>query len=148
MGEPMDKPATRFETKIIHDRFGRFSATVCLWLGSTWVFAGAGVLVLIWILTGPVFHFAPAWVQVADTGTSIATFLMVFLIQNTQNRDARAMNLKLNELIRAVDKARDQMIDIERLTDQELDEMQATYERIKTEWVERQTRSERRTALK
>ena len=65
---------------------------------------------------------------------------MVFLIQNTQNRDSRAINLKLNELIRAVDEARDQMIDIERLTDQELDQMQATYERIKTTWTERQAR--------
>jgi low affinity Fe/Cu permease len=68
---------------------------------------------------------------------------MVFLIQNTQNRDARAINLKLNELIRAVDKARDQMIDIERLTDLELDEMQATYEKIKTTWTERQARNNR-----
>jgi low affinity Fe/Cu permease len=65
---------------------------------------------------------------------------MVFLIQNTQNRDSRAINLKLNELIRAMDKARDQMIDIERLTDLELDEMQVTYEKVKTAWVERQKR--------
>ncbi len=65
---------------------------------------------------------------------------MVFLIQSTQNRDSRAINLKLNELIRAMDKARDQMIDIERLTDLELDEMQATYERIKTTWTERHAR--------
>lgn len=64
--------------------------------------------------------------------TTIVTFLMVFLIQNTQNRDARAINLKLNELIRAIDKARDQMIDIEKLSDLELDELHATYERIKT----------------
>ena len=66
---------------------------------------------------------------------------MVFLIQSTQNRDSRAINLKLNELIRAIDKARDQMIDIERLTDLELDEMQATYEKIKTTWTERQARA-------
>lgn len=65
---------------------------------------------------------------------------MVFLIQKTQNRDARAINLKLNELIRAMDKARNQMIDIERLSDLELDEMQATYERIKTMWSERQAK--------
>jgi len=73
---------------------------------------------------------------VIGTGTSIATFLMVFLIQNTQNRDARAINLKLNELIRAMDSARNQMIDIERLTDMELDEMQATYEKVKTASME------------
>jgi low affinity Fe/Cu permease len=76
--------------------------------------------------------------MVISTVTSISTFLMVFLIQNTQNRDSRAINLKLNELIRAMDKARNQMIDIERLTDLELDEMQATYEKVKTEWSQRQ----------
>jgi len=89
--------------------------------------------------TGPVFHFSSTWAQVINTGTGIATFLMVFLIQNTQNRDARAINLKLNELIRAADKARNQMIDIEKLSDLELDEMQATYDKIKT-GLERQKR--------
>jgi low affinity Fe/Cu permease len=79
--------------------------------------------------------------MVISTGTAIATFLMVFLIQNTQNRDSRAINLKLNELIRAMDKARNQMIDIERLSDLELDEMQATYEKIKTSWTDRQART-------
>jgi low affinity Fe/Cu permease len=68
---------------------------------------------------------------VINTGTTIVTFLMVFLIQNTQNRDARAINLKLNELIRAIDKARDQMIDIESLSDGELQELQASYGKIK-----------------
>lgn len=136
----MDKGPIRFETRVLHDGFGRFAAITCMWLGSTWAFLAALVMVLVWMLAGPALRFAPGWVQVADTGTSIATFLMVFLIQNTQNRDARAMNLKLNELIRAVDKARNQMIDIERLTDQELDEMQAMYERIKGAWVERHAR--------
>jgi low affinity Fe/Cu permease len=78
--------------------------------------------------------------QVMSTGTSLLTFLLVFLIQNTQNRDTRAINLKLNELIRAVDKARNQMIDIERLTDVELDEMQATYERVRAITTARQPR--------
>ena len=73
---------------------------------------------------------------------------MVFLIQNTQNRDARAINLKLNELIRAMDSARNQMIDIERLTDLELDEMQATYEKVKMAWTERQARNPRGPAAK
>jgi low affinity Fe/Cu permease len=86
--------------------------------------------------------------MVISTGTAIATFLMVFLIQNTQNRDSRAINLKLNELIRAMDKARNQMIDIERLSDLELDEMQATYEKIKTSWSGRQTRTPRESQEK
>jgi low affinity Fe/Cu permease len=74
---------------------------------------------------------------VINTETTIVTFLMVFLIQNTQNRDARAINLKLNDLIRAVGKARNQMIDIENLSDLELDELQATYEAIKRACIDR-----------
>ena len=127
----------------VHDRFGRFAASASSWLGSTWAFVGAGLVVLVWFATGPVFHFSATWAQAIGTGTGIATFLLVFLIQNTQNRDARAINLKLNELIRAMDKARDQMIDIERLTDLELDEMQGTYEKIKTAWTKRQARAPR-----
>jgi low affinity Fe/Cu permease len=113
------------------------------WLGSTWAFAGAGLVVVAWAAAGPIFHFSDHWAMVISMGTSIATFLMVFLIQNTQNRDARAINLKLNELIRAMDSARNQMIDIERLSDLELDEMQATYEKIKTSWTTRQSRTAR-----
>lgn len=139
----MDKGPIRFETRVLHDRFGRFAAVTCMWLGSTWAFLGALGLVLAWIFAGPALRFAPNWVQWADTGTSVATFLMVFLVQNTQNRDAKAINLKLNELIRAIDKARDQMIDIERLTDQELDEMQEMYEKIKLAWTERHARTRR-----
>jgi len=124
-------------TQSLHETFGRFSASAHAWLGSTWAFLAAGLVIAGWVATGPLFHFSQTWVQFIQTGTSVATFLMVFLIQNTQNRDARAMNLKLNELIRAGDKARNQMIDIERLTDLELDEMQATYEKIKTAWTAR-----------
>ena len=115
----------------VHHHFGRFAAWASVRLGSTWAFVGAGTVVAVWAATGPIFRFSDRWMQVMSTGTSLLTFLLVFLIQNTQNRDTRAINLKLNELIRAADKARNQMIDIERLTDIELDEMQATYERVK-----------------
>jgi low affinity Fe/Cu permease len=134
----MRMPNEAEKSRHLHESFGRFAARVNGWLGSTWAFLGAVFLVIFWIAAGPVYHFAPVWVQSIAIGTNIATFLMVFLIQNTQNRDARAINLKLNELIRAMDKARNQMIDIERLSDLELNEMQATYERIKTTWSERQ----------
>lgn len=136
----MDKQTVEPQTRTVHDHFGRFAAMASGWLGSTWAFAGAGLVVIVWAATGPIFHFSPTWAQAINTGTGIATFLVVFLIQNTQNRDARAINLKLNELIRAMDKARNQMIDIERLSDLELDEMQATYEKIKTSWTARQAR--------
>ena len=134
----MTRRATEGQFPTVHDHFGRFAATASAWLGSTWAFVGAGLVIVAWAATGPVFHFSAGWAIVISMGTSLITFLMVFLIQNTQNRDSRAINLKLNELIRAMDKARDQMIDIERLTDLELDAMQATYEKVKTAWTQRQ----------
>jgi low affinity Fe/Cu permease len=146
----MNKPAAEapmapdaVKDRTVHDHFGRFAAAASGWLGSTWAFAVAGLVVAMWAATGPVFHFSQTWAQVIGTGTGIATFLMVFLIQSTQNRDSRAINLKLNELIRAMNSARNQLIDIERLSDLELDEMQATYEKIRTSWTERQTRAPR-----
>jgi low affinity Fe/Cu permease len=144
----MNSQPIEAKDRTVHDHFGRFAAMASGWLGSAWAFAGAGLVIAVWAATGPIFHFSDRWAQVISSGTAIATFLMVFLIQNTQNRDARAINLKLNELIRAMDKARNQMIDIERLSDLELDEMQATYEKIKTGWTERQARAPRAPAEK
>jgi low affinity Fe/Cu permease len=126
MTEPVE-----IKMRTTNDWFGRFAASSSGWLGSKWAFAGAGLVIIVWGATGPLFHYSDTWQLVINTGTTIVTFLMVFLIQNTQNRDARAINLKLNELIRAVDKARDQMIDIENLSDLELDELQIRYEKIR-----------------
>lgn len=114
-----------------NDRFGKFAAKSSAWPGSKRAFVGAGLIIIVWALTGPLFRFSDPWQLVINTGTTIVTFLMVFLIQNTQNRDARAINLKLNELIRAIDKARDHMIDIENVTDLELDALQIRYGKIK-----------------
>jgi len=136
------KPAA-IKDRTVHDHFGRFAAASSNWLGSTWAFAAAGLMVVVWAATGPILHFSQPWAQAINTGTGVATFLMVLLIQSTQNRDSRAINLKLNELIRAMDTARNQLIDIERLSDIELDEMQATYEKIKTNWTARQARTAR-----
>ena len=121
-----------------NDWFGRFAAKASGWLGSKWAFAGALVVILIWGVTGPLFHYSDTWQLVINTGTTIVTFLMVFLIQNTQNRDARAINLKLDELIRAIDQARDQMINIESLSDAELAELQVSYGKIKADCGEEQ----------
>ena len=134
--------------RTVHDHFGRFAAAASGWLGSTWAFAAAGLLVIVWAAAGPGLHFSQTWSQAINTGTGVATFLMVLLIQSTQNRDSRAINLKLNELIRAMDKARNQLIDIERLSDLELDEMQATYEKIKTSWTKRQAQTPREVQKK
>jgi low affinity Fe/Cu permease len=132
----------------VHDHFGRFAAAASAWLGSTWAFVAAGLVIVAWVATGPVFHFSDRWAQVITTATALMTFLMVFLIQSTQNRDSRAINLKLNELIRAMDNARNQMIDIERLTDLELDAMQVTYEKVKAAWSDRQKTPPASTAKK
>ena len=121
-----------------NDWFARFAATASGWLGSKWGFAGAVSIILIWASTGPFFHFSDTWQLIINTGTTIVTFMMVFLIQNTQNRDARAINLKLNELIRAIDKARDNMIDIENVSDLELDELQERYEKVKAQCLARE----------
>ncbi|MGF7183343.1 low affinity iron permease family protein [Tunturiibacter psychrotolerans] len=136
----MKETPIEIKTRTTNDWFGRFAAWASGWLGSKWAFAGAGLVIVIWGTTGPVFHYSDTWQLVINTGTTIITFLMVFLIQNTQNRDARAINLKLNELIHAVDKARDQMIDIENLSDLELDELQIRYEKLRAACNDRQKR--------
>jgi low affinity Fe/Cu permease len=140
LDRPTDLETATIPTRTANDWFGRFAASSSGWLGSKWAFAGAGLVIVVWAATGPFFHFSDTWQLVINTGTTIVTFLMVFLIQNTQNRDARAINLKLNELIRAIDKARDQMIDIEALSDLELDELQATYEKVKAACVAREAK--------
>jgi low affinity Fe/Cu permease len=127
--EPIDTPATTIVTR--SDRFGRFAARCSHYLGSRWAFVSAIAVILAWGITGPIFHFSDTWQLVINTGTTIVTFLMVFLIQNTQNRDARAIHLKLNELIHAVDKAKNRMIDVENLSELELDELARTYEKIR-----------------
>ncbi len=98
------------------------------------------MIILAWALTGPMYRYSNTWQLVINTGTTIVTFLMVFLIQNTQNRDARAINLKLDELIHAMSRAGNQMMEIEKLTDEELDVLQARYEKIRAASVERSKR--------
>jgi len=93
--------------------------TACV-VGMPWSFAAAILVLLIWATTGPYFGYSDAWQLTLNTGTSIATFLIVFLIQNTQNRDARAMHLKLDELLRAVAEARNGLIALENLSDEQL----------------------------
>lgn len=123
------------------DAFGRFSSSASAWLGSKWAFLGAILIIVVWAATGPIFRFSDTWQLVINTGTTIVTFLMVFLIQNTQNRDARAINLKLDELIHAIDAAGNQMMDIEKLSDKELDVLEKRYEKIRAECMKRSARA-------
>jgi len=97
--------------------------------GQPIAFVGATALIIIWGLTGPVFHYSDTWQLVVNTATTIVTFLMVFLIQNSQNRDAAAMQAKLDELIRAVEQARGQFIGIEHKTEREIEQIRADLEK-------------------
>src|SRR4051812_15217353 len=110
--------------------FRRFSHGVAAAVGKSWAFAVACAVVLIWALTGPIFHFSDTWQLVINTGTTIVTFLMVFLIQNTQNRDALAVHLKLDELIKAIEAADNTVIRAEDETDEELAALKAKYEAL------------------
>ena len=102
-------------------------------LGRPPAFAIACAIVLAWALTGPIFRYSDTWQLIINTGTTIVTFLMVFLIQSTQNRDARALHLKLDELIRSINAARNKLIDLENCTDEELDRVQREFARLKAQ---------------
>jgi low affinity Fe/Cu permease len=138
--ETVARLSTQIAKETRGDAFGKFATTASGWLGSKWAFLGAILLIMVWAATGSLFHYSDTWQLVINTGTTIVTFLMVFLIQNTQNRDARAINLKLNELIHAIDAAGDQMMDIEKLSNEELDVLQTRYEKIRAKCMERDKR--------
>jgi len=116
---------------VVKDAFRVFARRSSAVLGSAWAFAGAILVIVVWALTGPTFHFSDTWQLIINTGTTIVTFLMVFLIQNTQNRDAKAMHLKLDEIIRAVKGARNQLVDLEKLSDEELDKLEKQFEQLR-----------------
>jgi low affinity Fe/Cu permease len=110
--------------------FTRLAKAAARFSGRPLCFALAVLVVLTWIVTGPLFGFSDTWQLVINTGTTIVTFLMVFLIQNTQNRDTEAMQIKLDELIRATRGANNRLLDLEELEDRELEEFQRSYEAL------------------
>ena len=108
--------------------FTRIASAIAAFAGQPSAFVIATGLIIVWGLTGPVFHYSDTWQLVVNTATTIVTFLMVFLIQNSQNRDAAAMQAKLDELIRAVEGARNRFIGIEHLSDHEIERLRAELE--------------------
>jgi low affinity Fe/Cu permease len=134
----MNSPNTQIER-----RFSRFATVSSNLVGSPAAFLFALISLLVWFATGPLFHFSDTWQLIINSWTNIATFLVVFLIQNAQNRDSKAINLKLAELIRALGPARNEMIDIERLSDEELEQLSQHYMRIREECERRRTGHER-----
>lgn len=115
----------------LSQRFRHFAETTARNTGRPAAFLLAVLVVLVWAATGPLFHFGDTWQLVINTGTTIVTFLMVFLIQNTQNRDAKAMHLKLDELIRAVQGARNRLVDLEALSDEELKKLEDQFKNLR-----------------
>lgn len=120
----------------IRDSFRHFARKTSAVLGSAWAFIAALIIIAVWGLTGPVFHFSDTWQLIINTGTTIVTFLMVFLIQNTQNRDAKAMHLKLDELIRAIEGARNRLVDLEKLSDEELKQIENQFTSLRNKATE------------
>jgi low affinity Fe/Cu permease len=116
---------------VVSDAFRIFARRSSRVLGSAWAFAGAILIIVVWALTGPAFHYSDTWLLIINTVTTIVTFLMVFLIQNTQNRDAKAAHLKLDEVIRALKGARNELIDLEKLTDEDLISLEKQFERVR-----------------
>ena len=114
----------------ITNAFTRIAKWTCHAAGHPATFAIAALIILVWAITGPVFHFSDTWQLVINTGTTIVTFLMVFLIQNTQNRDGAAMQLKLDELIRALQGAHNELVDLEDMSDRELEAVKHRYTRL------------------
>src|SRR5947207_679056 len=116
---------------VASDAFRIFARRSSMVLGSAWAFASAILIIVIWGLTGPTFHYSDTWQLIINTGTTIVTFLMVFLIQNTQNRDAKAVHLKLDELIRALKGARNELVDLESLSDDKLKKLEKQFQRMR-----------------
>ncbi|MGQ0525982.1 MAG: low affinity iron permease family protein [Betaproteobacteria bacterium] len=120
-------PSDRQDMRALHttqDRFRQFAHRAALGAGSPWAFAGGVALILIWAATGHWFEYSEGWQLIVNTGTTIITFLMVFVIQNTQTRDSREVHVKLDELLRAVEQARTRVILSEELSDEELERLQ------------------------
>jgi len=115
----------------MNEAFRRISSFISRLAGLPWAFFAALGLIFVWLISGPLFGFSDTWQLIINTGTTIITFLMVFLIQNTQNRETKAINLKLDELIRAVGEARNDMVDIENASDEELENIKMQFQNLR-----------------
>jgi len=115
----------------MNEIFRKFANKISEIVGSPWAFITAVAIIVVWAISGPIFGFSDTWQLVINTGTTIITFLMVFLIQNTQNRDAKAIHLKLDELLRGVEGARTSMVDLEDLSDEDLKKLQNEFQRLR-----------------
>jgi low affinity Fe/Cu permease len=114
--------------------FRRIAQAVSAALGSAWAFALAIILILVWVATGPIFHFSDTWQLIINTVTNVVTFWMVFIIQNSQNRDSKAMLLKLDELIRSNSGARNRLMNLETVSEEELESLEQEFARLRAKF--------------
>ena len=114
----------------VQEAFRVFARNASQVLGTAWTFVAAILVIAIWAATGHFFNYSDTWQLIINTGTTIVTFLMVFLIQNTQNRDSKAVHLKLDELIRSIDSARNHLVNVDRLSDDDLKKLEEQFQRI------------------
>jgi len=117
----------------MNQAFSKFSIAAANALGSSWMFIANVLLILVWLVAGPFFHYSDTWQLVVNTATTVFTYLAVFLIQNTQNRDAVATHLKLDELIKGVKGARTGLVNLEKLSDEELEVLQEEFNKLRAE---------------
>lgn len=115
----------------MNEAFRKFSVLAATALGSPWLFVVNVFLILVWLVSGPFFHYSDTWQLLVNTATTVFTYLAVFLIQNTQNRDAKAVHLKLDELISSMAGARNRLVDLEDLSDEELAELQQQFQKLR-----------------
>ena len=140
----MDEEA-RTRPRSATDWFGHFAKRASVAVGSPWAFIAAVAIMVAWVVAGPLMHYSDEWQLIANTVTNVLTFFVVFLIQNSQNRDSKALHLKLDEVIRSLHEAHNELIDVENVTDEELKTLAQRYERIRAEH-DRRTQKERGAA--
>jgi len=124
----------------MNELFRKFSVKVAGLVGSPFAFIIALLVIIVWATTGPMFNFSDTWQLVINTSTTIVTFLMVFVIQNTQNRDSRAIHIKLDELLKGVKGARTSMVNVEELPDDRLDELHEQFQKLHEHYEREYTR--------
>lgn len=117
----------------MNEYFRKFAHKISTATGSPWAFILAAAVIVVWLITGPLFNFSDTWQLVINTGTTVVTFLMVFLIQNTQNRDSIAVHLKLDELIRSIETARNTLVDLEDLPDEAIETVRKEFQELRNE---------------
>ena len=128
-------PSSRGRERPLRDRFNKLTDRITVALGSLWALVASVLVVVVWALTGPIFNFSDTWQLVINTGTTVVTFWMVFVIQNSQNRDARAVHVKLDEIIRSLENARNEFINTEAASEAQMERREQELNAISADMI-------------